>query len=172
MDNRGFNLPAAEETTDEEGRTAGNDLTSDVLVRRAINIGIDRQEMIDNVLNGYGTPAYSICDGLPWYNEASEVEYDPEGAAALLDEAGWIMNDDGVREKDGVKAELNLLYASGDSVRQALAADFANQLGELGISCTIEGVGWIRLMTGLCRTADLGLGSPYANGTVQYLSHD
>ena len=142
VDNRGFNLPAAEETTDEEGRTAGNDLTSDVRVRRAINIGIDRQEMIDNALNGYGTPAYSICDGLPWYNEASEVEYDPEGAAALLDEAGWIMNGDGVREKDGVKAELNLLYASGDSVRQALAADFANQLGELGISCTIEGVGW------------------------------
>lgn len=142
VDNRGFNLPAAEETTDEEGRTAGNDLTSDVRVRRAINIGIDRQEMIDNVLNGYGTPAYSICDGLPWYNEASEVEYDPEGAAALLDEAGWIMNGDGVREKDGTKAELNLLYAAGDSVRQALAADFANQLGELGISCTIEGVGW------------------------------
>ena len=99
VDNRGFNLPAAEETTDKEGRTAGNDLTSDVLVRRAINIGIDRQEMIDNVLNGYGTPAYSICDGLPWYNEASEVEYDPEGAAALLDEAGWIMNDDGVRKR-------------------------------------------------------------------------
>lgn len=142
VDNRGFNLPAAEETTDEEGRTAGNDLTSEVRVRRAINIGIDRQEMIDNVLNGYGTPAYSICDGLPWYNEASEVEYDPEGAAALLDEAGWIMNGDGVREKDGTKAELNLLYAAGDSVRQALAADFANQLGELGISCTIEGVGW------------------------------
>ena len=45
----------------------------------AINIGIDRQEMIDNVLNGYGTPAYSICDQLPWYNDASEVEYDPEG---------------------------------------------------------------------------------------------
>ena len=142
VDNRGFNLPAAEETTDEEGRTAGNDLTSEVRERRAINIGIDRQEMIDNVLNGYGTPAYSICDGLPWYNEASEVEYDPEGAAALLDEAGWIMNGDGVREKDGTKAELNLLYAAGDSVRQALAADFANQLGELGISCTIEGVGW------------------------------
>ena len=142
VDNRGFNLPAAEETTDKEGRTAGNDLTSDVLVRRAINIGIDRQEMIDNVLNGYGTPAYSICDGLPWYNEASEVEYDPEGAAALLDEAGWIMNGDGVREKDGTKAELNLLYAAGDSVRQALAADFADQLGDLGISCTLEGVGW------------------------------
>ena len=129
-----------EESTDSEGRTVGNDFTSDVLVRRAVNIGIDRQEMIDNVLNGYGSPAYSVCDRLPWYNEASEVEYDPEGAAALLDEAGWTMGDDGVREKDGVKAELNLLYSTGDSVRQALAADFADQLGELGISCSLEGV--------------------------------
>ena len=142
VDNRGFNLPAVPSGTDEEGRTVGNDLTSDVLVRRAINIGVDRQEMIDNVLNGYGTPAYSICDQMPWYNEASEVEYDPEAAAELLDEAGWTVGDDGIREKDGVKAELNLLYATGDSVRQALAADFADQLGKLGISCTIEGVGW------------------------------
>ena len=142
VDNRGINLPAVPAGTDSEGRAAGNDFTADVRVRRAINIGVDRQEMIDNVLNGYGTPAYSICDQLPWYNEAAEVEYDPEAAAALLDEAGWTMGGDGVRTKDGMRAELNLLYSNGDSVRQALAADLANQLGELGIACTIEGVGW------------------------------
>ena len=142
VDNRGINLPAVPAGTDREGRAVGNDFTADVRVRRAINIGIDRQEMIDHVLNGYGTPAYSICDQLPWYNEASEVEYDPEAAAALLDEAGWTLGEDGVRMKDGVRAELNLLYSNGDSVRQALAADLANQLGELGIACTIEGVGW------------------------------
>ena len=142
VDNRGINLTAVPAGTDREGRAVGNDFTADVRVRRAINIGIDRQEMIDHVLNGYGTPAYSICDQLPWYNEASEVEYDPEAAAALLDEAGWTLGEDGVRMKDGVRAELNLLYSNGDSVRQALAADLANQLGELGIACTIEGVGW------------------------------
>ena len=142
VDNRGINLPAVPAGTDSEGRAVGNDFTADVRVRRAINIGIDRQEMIDHVLNGYGTPAYSICDQLPWYNEASEVEYDPEEAAALLDEAGWTLGEDGVRTKDGVRAELNLLYSNGDSVRQALAADLVNQLGELGIACTIEGVGW------------------------------
>lgn len=142
VDNRGLNLPAVSETTDSEGRTVGNDFTSDVLVRRAINIGVDRQEMIDHVLNGYGSPAYSVCDQLPWYNEASEVSYDPEGAAALLDEAGWVLGEDGVREKDGVQAKMNLLYSNGDSVRQALAADFADQMEELGIICTIEGVGW------------------------------
>ena len=142
VDNRGLNLPAVSVTTDSEGRTVGNDFTSDVLVRRAINIGVDRQEMIDHVLNGYGSPAYSVCDQLPWYNEASEVSYDPEGAAALLDEAGWVLGEDGVREKDGVQAKMNLLYSNGDSVRQALAADFADQMEELGIICTIEGVGW------------------------------
>lgn len=142
VDNRGINLPTTEPSVNADGVATGNAVTSDVAVRRAINIGIDRQEMIDNVLNGYGTPAYSVCDQLPWYNPASEVEYDPEGAAKLLDDAGWVMGSDGVREKDGIKAELNILYSNGDSVRQALAADLSNQLAELGIRCTIEGVGW------------------------------
>ena len=142
VDNRGINLPALAVGTDSQGNTVGNDFTADVRVRRAINIGIDRQEMIDHVLNGYGSPAYSVCDGLPWYNEAAQVEYDPDGAAALLEEAGWLISGDGYRYKDGVRAELELLYSTGDSVRQALAADLASQLEELGISCTIRGVGW------------------------------
>ena len=142
VDNRGFNLPAVPAGTNSQGRAVGNDFTADVRVRRAINMGVDRQEMIDHVLNGYGSPAYSVCDGLPWYSEASEVAYDPEGAAALLDEAGWLMSDDGYRYKDGVRAQLDLLYSTGDSVRQALCADFANQMEELGIACTLEGVGW------------------------------
>ena len=45
-------------------------------IRRAMNIGIDREEMIKNVLNGHGTAAYSVCDKMPWYNEESEVTYD------------------------------------------------------------------------------------------------
>ncbi len=143
VDNRGFNLPAIPAgEVNENGVPVGNDFTSDVLVRRALNIGVDRQEMIDNVLNGYGTPAYSVCDQMPWYNEDSLVAYDPEGAAALLDEAGWLLGEDGIRKKDGKQAELVLLYSQGDSVRQALAVDFANQMEELGIVCSVEGVGW------------------------------
>lgn len=142
VDNRGINLPAVPASADEKGNAVGNDFTSDVRVRRAINIGIDREEMIENVLNGYGTAAYSICDKMPWYNETAEVSFDLEGAAALLDEAGWTAGSDGIRQKDGVRAELNILYASGDSVRQALAADMQNQLKELGIEASIEGVGW------------------------------
>lgn len=142
VDNRGFNLPAVPASKDEQGNTVGNDFTSDVRVRRAINIGIDREEMIKNVLDGHGTAAYSVCDKMPWYNDEAQVDYDPEAAAALLDEAGWVVGADGIREKNGVRAELNIMYSSGDSVRQALAADTQNQLKALGIDTTIEGVGW------------------------------
>lgn len=143
VDNRGFNLPAVPfAAADAGGVPMGNDLTSDVRVRRAINIAIDRNEMIENVLNGYGSPAYSVCDKMPWYNDAAETSYDLEGAKALMEEAGWTGGDGQIREKDGKKAEMTLLYPAGDSVRQALAADSANQLKELGIDVKTEGVGW------------------------------
>lgn len=122
------------ETVREDGVKIGNDFTADVQVRRAINLAIDRQEMIDHVLNGYGSPAYSVCDKMPWYNDEMEnISYDVEKAEEMLDAAGWKKNADGIREKDGVKAILEFLYPTGDSVRQALAADTAQQLKEIGI---------------------------------------
>ena len=143
VDNRGFNLPAVKAGTISGGNTGvGNDFTSDVQVRRAVNIAINRDEMIEHVLNGYGSPAYSVCDKMPWYNESAKTEYDPEKAAELLEEAGWKAGSDGIREKNGVKAGFTLMYPASDSVRQALAADTANQLRNVGIDVKIEGVGW------------------------------
>ena len=57
VDNRGINLPTVK-ASEKDGKTVGNDVTSDVAIRRAMNIGIDREEMIKNVLNGHGTEAY------------------------------------------------------------------------------------------------------------------
>ena len=132
VDNRGINLPVW-----------NNELTSDPLVRHAIDLGVDRQAMIDHVLNGYGTPAYSVCDGMPWwYSATAETSDDPERAKIVLDEAGWLPGADGVREKDRVRAALTIHYAAGDSVRQGLAAELANQLRELGIEADVKGVGW------------------------------
>ena len=116
VDNRGINIALAD----------GSPLDAPA-VRAAINRGIDRQAMIDHVLNGYGTPAYSVCDELPWYNPVSEVAYDPEGSRAVL---------------NGKGISLTVHYPAGDSVRQGLAAELANQLGELGIEADIKGVGW------------------------------
>ena len=141
VDNRGFNLPCTE-PEEIEGVTHGNALTADVNVRRAINLAIDRDEMIRNVLNGYGTKAYSVCDKMPWYNGEAVVAYDLDAAKKLMNDAGWLEGEDGIREKDGEKAAFTLMFSNGDSVRQALAEDTANQLKKLGIEVKTEGVGW------------------------------
>jgi len=192
VDNRGINLPVWIPSIDEQERAVGNELTHDPLVRQAINIGIDRQAMIDHVLNGYGTPAYSVCDGLPWYSPVNEVGYDPERAAALLEEAGWHLETDGFRYRDGQPDFLHIIYPSGDSLRQALAAELANQLGELGIQAGIQGVGWDTAYTDALRNplvwgwgahtpmelyniyhtapgSDSALYSPYSNETADAL---
>lgn len=141
VDNRGINLPVGP-ARERDGLTVGNEVTADIAVRRAINIGIDREEMITNVLGGYGTPAYSVCDKMPWYNSEAQVSYDPDGAKQLLEDAGWVPGADGIREKDGVRAAFTVMYNPGDSVRQALAEVLANQCAELGIEVTTEGAGW------------------------------
>lgn len=141
VDNRGISLPAIE-PVEMGGIVYGNSLTSDVKVRQAINLAIDRERLINNVLYGYGSAAYSVCDGMPWYNEACETAYDLEAAKALMEEAGWMEGKGGIREKDGAKATFNLLFAGSESIRQAIAADVSNQLRELGIEVTTEGVGW------------------------------
>ena len=143
VDNRGFNLPSVSAGgKNEDGIPLGNDFTSDVQVRRAINLAIDRDEMIHNVLNGFGSPAYSVCDKMPWSNDAAKVSYDAVKAEQILEEAGWKAGSDGIREKDGVRASMTLMYPASDSVRQALAADTANQLKKVGIEVKTEGVGW------------------------------
>ena len=146
VDSRGISLPSiAAGQTKADGANeypAGNDVTCDLAVRRAINYGVDRQAMIDNVLNGYGTPAYSVCDSSPWGSPDMKVETDVEVAKKLLDEAGWVSGEDGIRSKDGVRAAFDMYYASDDSVRQALAAEFADQMKELGIEVSIKGASW------------------------------
>lgn len=137
VDNRGINLPVI--AFDGE---YGNDVTCDIAIRKAINTGIDREAIVENVLDGYGTPAYSVCDKMPWYSDDSYVEYDPAKANSILEHAGWKEGEDGVRVKDGVRARLNIMYPSGDSLRQALAAELSNQLRTLGIEVSVEDVGW------------------------------
>ena len=147
VDSRGISLPTvAAGGTKTEGDTTyevGNDVTADLAIRQAMNYAVDRETMIENVLNGYGTAAYTVSDGMPWASEDMKVETDVERAKQILADGGWEDTDgDGIIEKDGLKAELTLYYSASDSVRQALAAEFSNQMKEIGISITYEGKSW------------------------------
>ena len=146
VDSRGISLPvipAGATKTDEKGEAAaGNNVTCDLAIRQAINYGVDRDKMIDSVLNGYGTVAYSVGDGMPWSSPDMKCSTDVEKAKKLLDDGGWTAGADGIREKDGTRAAFNLYYSAGDTVRQGIAEEFTNQMKELGIEVSIKGASW------------------------------
>ncbi|MDR2537643.1 MAG: ABC transporter substrate-binding protein [Treponema sp.] len=144
VDNMGIAMPM---TPNEGNRTAdgypiGNDVTSDIAIRKALAYGIDRRQLCKDALSGFATPAYSENDGMPWWNPECVIETDAAYAAGLLDAAGWRDSDgDGIREKGGIRAEFPLLYFAGDSTRQAVAMSVANQArDQLGIAIQVEGV--------------------------------
>ena len=144
VDNRGITLPTVpdEGKKTEDGYKIGNNITCDVNVRKALCYGVDRQQIIDEALNGLAKPAYSECDGMPWWNEEDVIETDVDYAKELLEQSGWKDTDgDGIREKDGNKLAVPLMYFAGDSMRQAVAMSVANQAKEnLGFDITVEGV--------------------------------
>lgn len=145
VDNRGIMFPvvkAGEKT--KEGIPVGNDVTADVAIRKAINMAIDRQALVNGVLEGFGTPAYTVCDGLPWWNpEAVIQDADLEGAKKILADAGWKDQDgDGILEKDGLKAQFTLIYPSSDQTRQSLAISVADMIKPIGINIVVEGKSW------------------------------
>lgn len=158
IDNRGITLPVVpdEGKTTEEGYPIGNNVTSDIAIRKALSYGINRERLVDEVLNGYGRPAYTEADGMPWFNEKSVVEYDIEKAKQILEEAGWLLsNEDGIRRKGDLKAEFNLIYPAGDSVRQGLALAVSEQAKNLGISISVEGLSWDEIDKRMFRDAVL-----------------
>lgn len=145
LDNRGFTLPTApaDGRTTESGHPIGNNVTSSLAIRQAMAYGIDREQIARDAVNGFGDPAYSENDGMPWNNPAVQIETDVEKAKQILADDGWEdLDGDGILEKNGLKAEFTCIYPSGDSVRQAVAMAAAQQVKELGIQIHVEGTSW------------------------------
>ncbi|KPF46066.1 ABC transporter substrate-binding protein [Rhizobium sp. AAP43] len=144
VDNRGLAFPMLknEGKTNAAGVPLGNAVTSDIAIRRAINLGIDRKVLVDVALLGHGTPAFGPADGLSWSNAESAVAFDIKAAKIVLDQAGWRVGEDGIRAKDGVRAAFPINYPASDSTRRALAQTVAEQLKALGIAATATGKSW------------------------------
>ena len=163
VDNRGIMFPTVKSgEADADSNPIGNDVTSDLAIRQAINVALDRQAIVDGVLEGYGTKAYSICDKMPWWNEETvTTDNDVDLAKKILADGGWIDADgDGILEKDNIKAEFNLVYPSGDQLRQSLAMVVADMVKPIGINIVIEAKTWDEIEAVLHKDAILmGWGS-------------
>ncbi|KRE82451.1 nickel ABC transporter substrate-binding protein [Paenibacillus sp. Soil766] len=148
IDSRGIMLPTQPSggtglTNGKEVKT-GNDVTSDLAIRKALHIGLSRQKLLDTALDGHGQKAFCLCDNMPWFNEKTVVkDGDIPAANKILADGGWIdTNNDGILEKNGRKAEFDMYFSSSDQLRSDLSLSVADQAREFGIKINLVGATW------------------------------
>ena len=125
---------------------ASMNMTSPVIqdpaVRKAIAMGIDKEGFVAVLLDGHGVPGHgAFPDGFSTFGgEHVTCEgYDPEGAKALLEEAGWVDSDgDGIREKDGTKLVIRWLTYPSRQELPLLAESVQATLKQIGIEVDIN----------------------------------
>lgn len=120
----------------------GNPALHDKAVRQAIRLAIDTDALIKNVMEDQATAATSFIPASyeKWMlpeDDPAIVKFDPEAAKQKLDEAGWKLGSDGVREKDGKKLNLRLQIDGSSSTEQALAEYIKPWLGDVGIGVKV-----------------------------------
>ena len=139
--NINFSDPDTEVDGQRSEMNTPHPILSDLAVRQAMQIGINGELISEQLYLGMeNEPAVAnVLSGIPSMQSDNEFRYDPEAAAALLDEAGWVRDGDGVRTKDGV--ELNLrLYTTVNAVRQKIQAIVKANLDEIGFNIILEQV--------------------------------
>lgn len=112
----------------------------DPAIREAMDHGIDRQTVIDEVLGGFGYQVGSFIYSGWAAVDIPAAAYDPELAKSVLDEAGWAPGADSIREKDGVRASLRYQTIAGDQTRELYQQVVQQNLKDIGIELVIENV--------------------------------
>jgi peptide/nickel transport system substrate-binding protein len=113
-------------------------ILGDPRVREAIELAINKQQIVDKLLYGKTTVGSSP---LPTGWAAPKIapsEYSPEKARRLLDEAGWKPGPDGIRIKDGVRAQMIYSTTTGDQLRELTQQVIQEQLKNVGIALEIK----------------------------------
>jgi peptide/nickel transport system substrate-binding protein len=122
-------------------------LFSDDLVRRAIDLALDRAAIIQAAADGAGVPAAGPIAPSSWayVPQSGAYTYDPTQAARLLDEAGWRVpagtDATAIREKDGKLFRFALLAANQPDRLQA-AQEISRQLRALGVEADVQSAAW------------------------------
>lgn len=117
--------------------------TDELKVRQALALAIDRDAIIEAVLFGFAEKSNGgVTSTSPFYNaDIPLIAYDPDAAGVLLDEAGWVMGEGGIRERDGQPLKLALL--SSDFTDWGLFNQiFQEQLRVVGIDTEITTLEW------------------------------
>lgn len=113
----------------------------DANVRRALGMAINKPQMIQGLLRGFGAPAHGVIP--PWspmHADLSQADrYDPAAAKQLLAQAGWRdTNGDGIVEKNGQPLRFTLLTNSENQLRKDVASFVQQQLKQVGADAQLR----------------------------------
>jgi len=117
----------------------------DKRVRQALTLAIDKQEIIDGVLLGYGEVADGPYKPDTWvYNtEVKKYGYHPEKAKQLLAEAGWVdTDDDGILDKNGKPFSFTIVTNQGNDLRAKSGEIIQRRFREIGIDVQLRIIEW------------------------------
>lgn len=123
-------------------------ILGDLRVRQAIELGIDKQFLVDQLLFGATTVGSNELNIGPYQCDVPTTGYDPDAAIALLEEAGFTDEDgDGVREchgcqyaEEGTPLRLKLQTTSGNQLREEAEQLIIEMMAEIGLEFYIENV--------------------------------
>ena len=112
----------------------------DAKVRKALYMACEMQKSIDDIYFGNTVRTLSYLQPTHWaYNpNLKDPTPNPEAAARMLDEAGWKVGADGVREKDGVKMKFTMSTTAGNPARQNTQALFQQNWKRIGVEMEIK----------------------------------
>lgn len=115
-------------------------------VRRALTMALDLDQLAEVTTEGIGSPAEALAVLRPRPCPGNTVEghlpeHDPEGAAALLDEAGWTVGSDGVRSRDGEPLHVTLGYVTGEEATAAGMELVRQWWEDIGVEVEPQGQG-------------------------------
>ncbi|HEU0165519.1 MAG TPA: ABC transporter substrate-binding protein [Thermomicrobiales bacterium] len=111
--------------------------TNDIAVREALNYGTDKQTICTTLFFGQNTPAYGPMSAVTLGYDASiesMYPFDKDKAKSVLDAAGWVVADKGIRAKDGVALKISLYTDTSDQTPPLLQAMWK----EIGIDTEIN----------------------------------
>ena len=118
-----------------------NKILSDVRVRRALLYSIDRDAINKQLFSGRQPTAHSSVNPLDWVHsdKVTRYKYSPAIANKLLNEAGWILGQDGRRyNKNGDPLSLKLMSTSGNRTREMVGQVLKSQWKKVGVDIEIK----------------------------------
>lgn len=142
IDSQDFKVALSEPTSTRQiVLNTANEILKEKEVRQALQYATNKEAISTGIFYGLEQPAETLfAKSIPYCNiDLKPYTYNIDTATSMLDKAGWTMGSNNIREKDGKKLELSLLYNSDSVTEKTIAEYLQSEYAKIGITLNISG---------------------------------